>query len=284
MKIRFAAFFALIFAAACSNEQPAADPQDSAQQDTLVGTVEILETNTLLPSPIRVAAMFKRSGLKYLPGITNGTDKASTYNNTFSRALNMGVYTADMSYCVINKQTNEAQKYLKTTRDLGSLLNLGKVFEETDLYDRFNKNLDNEDSLSVIVADIQYKTDEQLDANQQSEIYGVIFAGAWVEAMYIGGEVYRKDGNQDIVTGLLEQMAVCKNIIAELKSNEAKDPSITGLIADLNEIQLVIDQMPSMKKLDENPKLGLHDVHPSKEELEPVIQKVSEIRAKIING
>jgi hypothetical protein len=286
MKIRYAALIPVFFAMACSNDPSGTDGSDSAKKDsdTVIGTVEVPESNSSLPSPLRVAAMFKRSGLKYLPGLTNGNDKASNYSTTFVRAENMGVYSADMAYCVLNKQTNEGQQLLKTIRDIGTKINLGKVFEQSSLYDRFNKNIESEDSLGQIIAEIQYQTDQQLQENEQNELYGVIFAGAWIESMYIGGQVYRKDGNEKIVQALLEQMAVSKNIIEELKVYEAKDPNIKGLIADMQVIQDAINAMPSMKKLTDNPDLEFKDVKPSKEEIEAVMTKIEDLRKKIVNG
>lgn len=268
----------------CSNDPATNDGNDTMKKDSVVGTVEVPESNSSLPSPLRVAAMFKRSGLKFLPGLTNGNDKASNYATTFVRAENMGVYSSDMAYCVLNKQTNDGQQLLKTIKDLSGKINLGKVFDQSGLYDRFNANINNEDSLGSIIADIQFATDQQLEANGQNELYGVIFAGAWIESMYIGGQVYRKDGNDKIVQALLEQMAVSNNIIEELKIYESKDPGISGLIADMQQIQNAIDAMPSMKKLKENPDMEFKDVKPSKEEIEIVITKIEELRKKIVNG
>lgn len=284
MKLRFAALIPVFFAMACSNDPSTEGTDTIPKEDSVVATVEAPESVSSLPSPLRVAAMFKRSGLKYLPGITNGNEKSSNYSTTYVRALNMGVYSADLSYCVLNKQTNESQQLLKTIRDLGTKINLGKVFDQSSLYDRFNKNIENEDSLGTIIAEIQFQTDQQLEENQQNELYGVIFAGAWIESMYIGGQVYRKDGNEKVVQALLEQMAVAKNIIAELKMYEAKDPNIQGLIVDMQGIQDAIDAMPSMKKLKENQDLEFADVKPTKEEIEVVIAKIEALRIKIVNG
>ncbi|MCX6311914.1 MAG: hypothetical protein NT084_09815 [Bacteroidetes bacterium] len=284
MKIRFAALVSVLFAVACSNESPTNNGTDTLKKDTVVATVEAPESKSSLPSPLRVAAMFKRSGLKFLPGLINSNENAAKYSTTFVRAENMGVYSADMAYCVLNKQTNDGQQLLKTIRDLGSKINLGKVFEQSSLYDRFNKNIDNEDSLGSIIAEIQFQTDQQLDENQQNELYGVIFSGAWIESMYLGGQVYRKDGNEKIVQALLEQMAVCKDIIDELKLYSAKDPSIATLMTDMQGVQDAISAMPSLKKLSENPDLDFKDVHPDKAEIESVLSKIEELRKKITNG
>jgi hypothetical protein len=285
MNIRFLALLPLAFLLSCGGNESDTDGSDSAGKDSVVQEpVEVDETSTSLPSPLRVATMFKRSGLKYLPGLTNGTEKASSYQTKFALAQIMGVYSADMAYCVSNKQSNEAQKYLKTIRDVGTQINLGKVFSETSLFDRFNKNIDNEDSLGSILADIQYQTDQQLSQNQQTEMYGVIYAGAWIEAMSIGGQIYMKEGNENITMALLEQMAVCKGIIQELEKNKDADPAFAGLITEMKGIQTTIDNMPSMKKMNENPDMELSDVHATKEEVEPVIKAIEALRTKIING
>ena len=282
MKLRYAVLLPLALLAACGDDTQV-DSNDTAA-DTIVGTAEIIESNSALPTPFRVAAMFKRSELTYLPGITFPTDKASNYTSTFQLAQIMGVYSADMAYSVLNKQTNEGQMYLKTVREVGNKINLSKVFDQSNLYDRFNTNMEDEDSIGAIVADIQYATDMQLEENQQNELYGVIFAGAWIETMYIAGEVYKKEGNDKVVQALFEQMAVLNSIITELKAYEAKDPGITGLITQLQELQTQFDALPSVKKLNENPDLDFSDVTPEKGEMDPLIEKIGMIRANIIQG
>jgi hypothetical protein len=284
MKLRYAAFLPALLLAACGNETPVNENADSSLNDTATATVETIETNSSLPTPFRVAAMFKRSDLNYLPGITYNSDKASMYSTRFQLAQIMGVYSADMAYSVINKQTNEGQKYLKSVREVGNKLNLQKVFDQANLFDRFNANMDKEDSVGAIVAEIQYQTDLQLEENQQNELYGVIFAGAWIESMYIAGEVYKKEGNEHVVQALFEQMAVLKSIITELEAYKAQDPGIPGLITQLSALQAEFDGLPSVKKLNENPDLDFSDVKPEKGEMDPLIKKIAEIRASIIKG
>lgn len=284
MKLRYAVLLPVALLAACGGDTTVTDNADTGATDTLSGTVEIIESNSSLPTPFRVAAMFKRSDLSYLPGITYPADKASNYSTTFQLAQMMGVYSADMAYSVLNKQTQQGQTYLKTVREVGNKINLSKVFDQSNLYDRFNANMENEDSIGAVVAEIQYQTDIQLEENQQNELYGVIFAGAWIESMYIAGEVYKKEGNENVVQALFEQMAVLNSIITELKAYEAKDPGITGLIAQLNELQTQFDALPSVKKLNDNPDLDFSDVKPEKGEMDPLIEKIGKIRESIVKG
>jgi hypothetical protein len=282
MKLRYTFLLPVALLLACGDDTNDAVKDTAA--DTLVGTAEIIESQSSLPTPFRVAAMFKRSDLNYLPGITYDAAKASNYSTRFQLAQIMGVYSADMAYSVLNKQTQEGQNYLKAVRDVAGKIDLGKVFDQSSLYDRFNANMEDEDSIGAIVADIQFATDMQLEENQQNELYGVIFAGAWIESMYIAGEVYKQEGKENVEQALFEQMAVLNSIITELKAYEAKIPEITGLIAQLNDLQAAFDALPSVKKLNENPDLDFSDVEPGKGEMDPLIEKIGVIRANIIKG
>jgi hypothetical protein len=272
--------------ATCSNDTSENTDNDTLKGDSASVTVEVNNegSKTTLPSPLRVAMMFQRSGLKFIPGITFGSDKAINFSTKFQKVRIMGVYSSDLAYTVLNKQSNESQKLLKTIREVAGQIDLGKVFDQTNLFDRFNANLDNTDSLGSIIGDIQYQTDLQLQEGGQTEMYGIIFSGAWVEAMYIGAQVYKKEGNDNVVVALLEQMAVLKSILEELNSYDTQDADLKAWITELSAMQTIVDAMPSMKKLNENPELEFKDVKPTSEEMAPVIQKIEELRAAIVKG
>jgi hypothetical protein len=271
------------FAVACDNNTANDSSVDSATtKDTIISQAETDEMRTTLPSPLHIASIFRSSGMKYLPDITSPADKVASYTTTLSRALNMGVYSADLAYCTLNKQSNESQKYLKNIRTLADQINLGKIFAQSGLYDRFNANLGKEDSLTNIIADIQFQTDALLEQNEQNHLYGVLFSGAWVESMYIGTQVSKKDGGNQLVPTLLGQMAILKNIVQELENGKQKDPSIANIITDMNQLQATFQSIPAIQQLSADPDADITSVKLSPEELDSIINKISEIREKII--
>ena len=81
--------------------------------------------NFVMPSPLQIAAIFKRAGLKYARETTNDIDNVSNYTDRVTKALNFGVYAADLSYCVLNKQPQDAVKYMKTIKTLSD--DLGRL-------------------------------------------------------------------------------------------------------------------------------------------------------------
>lgn len=269
---------------ACGNETQKDENVGTVVKDSVVA--EEPESNTVsysLPSPLQIASIFKKSGLKYQDGITTTLKDPSKYTTNLSKSINLGVYSADLSYCVLNKQNQEAMNYMKLCRQLAENLGMGTVFEQSNLSQRFEKNLGNEDSLAYIIAELQMVTDMYLDENEQPQITAIVFSGAWVESMYLGSKIYEKNKDKSMNTKLTEQMTILGSIVNALKAVQKKDPAIDGLIADIQSIKDIYDQLPSVKANpvteDEDKEITLTD-----DEVLKLTKRITELRTKFING
>jgi hypothetical protein len=235
--------------------------------------------NIMLPSPLQIGSIFKNAGLVYVAGLTNSIKETTQYTTSFSQALNMGVYGADLSYCVLNKQSQEALNYLKLLRSLADKLGFGSVFESNNMAKRFQDNLNSEDSLSGLIADLQMNADTYLTTNKEKYISSVTFAGAWVESMYIGSKVYDQKKNANVSQRISEQMNILDNLLKSLNNHKGQDTHIADLISSLKGIQdtyMGYDEVKGMgKDTDQFPKLT--DAHIS--ELSKALQQ---LRDKII--
>ena len=49
-------------------------------------------------SPVEMANLIKSSGVEFSQKILNNTEKVDEYDTSFKRALNLGVYSADLGY------------------------------------------------------------------------------------------------------------------------------------------------------------------------------------------
>lgn len=279
-----------IFLSSCGSEsttEPENNPNPKEVTQPEKPKVQKEETPTYtLPSPLQIASIFKKSGLKYFPNIANPVANVSKYNaGKTSEALNLGVYSADLSYCTLNKQNQDSKSYMKASRDLAALLGLGKVFETDNLAQRFEKNLGNEDSLASIIAEMQMQTDMILEENEQEYISATVFAGAWVESMYIGGKVFDKAKEKGVSSKLVEQMSIVENIIKALKASESKDPGISGVIADLTAIHEIYKAFPGVKAISgTDDDVDFSKINISESELGNLSKKIEEVRSKIVKG
>ncbi len=271
--------------ASCGSETPKEDTVTTPPADTVkAASAETEEVSYSLPSPLQIASIFKKSGLKYKDGVTSSLKDPSKYTTNLSKALNLGVYSADLSYTVLNKQNQEAMNYMKLCRSMADNLGMGSVFEQSNLSKRFEKNIGNEDSLAYIIAELQMVTDMYLDENDQQQVTSIVFAGAWVESMYVGSKVYEKGKDKSLNSKLAEQMTILGSIINALKAQEKKDQTISGLVADLESIKTIYDALPSVKNNpaaadDTEKEMTLTD-----DEVSTLTKKIEELRTKFING
>ncbi len=274
----------MLFVACGNGEAPKEDTAAKAvvTEDSTASN-DVPETSYSLPSPLQIASIFKKSGMKYKADLTSQMKDPAKYSTNLSKALNLGVFSADLSYCVLNKQSQEAMRYMKLCRSLADNLGMGSVFDESNLSKRFEKNLGNEDSLAYIIAELQMVTDMYLDENDQQQITSIVFAGAWTESMYVGSKVYEKGKEKGLNTKLAEQMNILGSIVNALKAVEKKDAAIGGLIADMKSVKDIYDELPSVKN---NPQGEDSDKPMSftEDEIVKLTKKIDELRTKFING
>jgi hypothetical protein len=280
------AFFivATMLIAACGSDNTKEESITTPVEDSVVAEAETEEITYSLPSPLQIASIFKKSGLKYKAGITSELKDPAKYTTNLSKAINLGVYSADLSYAVLNKQNQEAMTYMKLSRQLADNLGIGSVFDQGNLSKRFEKNLTNEDSLAYIIAELQMVTDMYLDENDQQQVTSIVFSGAWIESMYIASRVFEKGKDKSLNNKLAEQMTILGIIINALKAEEKKDSAITGLIADMVTVKDIYDALPSVKNNpdasdDLEKELTLTD-----DEVSQLTKKIEALRVKFING
>lgn len=193
------------------------------------------ETMYILPSPLQIAELFKSAGLTYIGDLTNKVENADKLGTKAEQKLNFGVYSADMAYCIMNNQTQESINYLNTLRGLSEKLWMTDVFNSLGLTKRLEANVGNEDSLTYIMADLQMQLDDYLDENGLGSTGHIVFAGAWVETMYLGVKVNENEKNEGLMTRLSEQAVILDGLIKSIEQTD-EDNEYSDLIADLNKI------------------------------------------------
>lgn len=244
-----------------------------------------------IPSPIQLGQMLQRAGATYNKKVLNSLDNATKYSTTNSKALNLGVYGADLSYSAIFNQTQETMSYLTSSKKLAEDLGITGSFT-TEVMKRMEKNGGNKDSLLQIISELFLNSNEALKENEQSNVSVLVLTGGFIEGLYVGTQVAKtvKD-NAAINTRIAELKGSLNNLIA-LMSTEASDKNIADLVTDLKGIKEIYDEMPASEskatvKADTTKKTmtigGSSHYNLTKEQLEKITLKAESIRSKIIN-
>lgn len=281
-KLKKTVAFALMFSFfACNTEQP----KDSAMEENIPGedvAGELVhEMPFILPSPLQIASIFKKSGLTYVSGITNPIGNATKYSSRLSKSLNFGAYAADLSYCVLNNQSQQGLEYMKVIRQLSDELGISSIINSEPLFKSFEKNIGNEDSMVVILSNIQEQLDEHLQQNNQEYMSAIYFTGGWVEAMYLGSKLVKE--RKKLSNRLVEQMGILDMLINGLSMNPKSD-ELDKIISALQDIKTTYEGFESVKNFQNNPDMKLEDFAIPDEELGIIISKIQAIRTNIVNG
>src|ERR1035437_2088632 len=247
-----------------------------------------------IPSPIELAQLIQKAGAKYNKDLLNPIENKSKYMTNTSKALNLGVYGADLSYTsVFDDNTQESILYLGCTRTLAEALGVGSAFDEKTV-DRIQANTEKKDSLLNIISDSYMSTDELLKESQRESASALVVTGGFIEALYLGSQLAKTSKNgTDIINRLAEQKGTLDNVVGLLSSYE-KDAAIAGVLADIKSLKVIYDQVKvassSASDVKTNPTTKVttiggkitYSITP--EVVTKLTEKSAEIRNKIISG
>lgn len=288
LQISFA-FLGLSLLAACSSETkeektvpPPPQKTDATVEEMSKEETALEETyNFVLPSPLQIAAIFQRAGLTYIPEITHDVSDKEKYNTEFKMALNFGVYSADLSYCVLNGQSQNSIDYLEAVKSLADKLGIQAIFEAEPLLENFNKNINNKDSVVYILSKIQHNLDLYLDENNTRYKSVIYFTGAWIEGMYLGAKSIDKRNRKELGNRLVEQLNLLDNLIKGLENYPKRTDEFDPLIAKLKDLRQEMEKVKDSGKVNED---GTINYTLPDEKLEVLTQSVEELRNYVINA
>lgn len=231
----------------------------------------------MLPSAMQIANIFERAGMEYTPGLTNSVENTEAYSQRFTKMLNFGVYSADLAYCALNGQTQEAQNYMLAVQKMAKATGMGPIFENENVITRFNANVGNKDSIQNILVDMHERTSSFMDNQDLKGVAAIHFAGAWLEGMFLGSNDVRNKNNDEIATLLIEQMSILGNIVKGLNRYPGTHAEMDKLVHSLKNIETNFNNFESIKRYDNEG----GDLTLTKDEINKLIDLISETRNNI---
>lgn len=288
-----AAAFSAIFMVGCvsdvkkedgASEQPGAEVDSSGTKLMSIGG-----SMFSIPSPIQTAMLIEKSGSDYNKGFLNDAKKVTTYATNFQKALNLGVYGADVGYVTIYDQSQDALKYLGVINKLSDELGITGAFDENTIK-RFETNFGKRDSMLNLVAVAYRNADAFLKDNDRLNVGALVLAGGWIETLYFSTQIAVKDGNQDVINRIGEQKYTLNNIVKML-TPYYNQPEYDVLVDDLIELAYDFDAI-DIQYTYEKPEVDIAnkvtkinsktEVVITPEHLKAIADKVEKIRNKIV--
>lgn len=196
-----------------------------------------------VPSPVEMAQIIKKSNVKYNPELLNPYENVDNYTTTEDLAMNLGIYGADLSYNRMFDQMQESIKYFSAIRKISDELKI-PTEEGGFTISRFEKNIDNRDSLIYIISDTYANADIYLKENQRGQTANLIVLGGWIEALYISiNLISEKNPNPFIIERIAEQKFSAEHLSKLINTDNYKSQKINSIINNLSLLESTFNKL-----------------------------------------
>lgn len=194
-----------------------------------------------LPSPIETAMLIKRSGVQFNESLLNRTDNYSKYTTTLQKALNLGIYSADLSYASMFDQTQIAIQYMGVSKIMAQDLGVLNAIDE-EIIHRLETNINSRDSIMEIITESFMNSDIYLKENGRPETAAIILAGGWIEGLYLAVKSVdsKRSGNDDLVDRIIDQKISLSSLIQLLESYHNIE-MVNRLLIDIRKVSNVYE-------------------------------------------
>jgi hypothetical protein len=184
---------------------------------------------------VEMSSLFQSSGAVFKQDLLNSPDKLSNYVTSSKKALNLGVYAVDLSYAKVSEQLETAGRYFNAMQRMAEEMGIpSDYFKNTA--ERFDRNINNKDSLIKIANEVYMASDNYLRENERYTASAQIILGGWVEAIHIASNVASSTKDLDVIERLAEQRVSLANVINMLNEYNS-DADINKNLEKLKKLQ-----------------------------------------------
>jgi len=298
-------FLTLMIAMVCLMSACSGSSKKSSESDELTLSTPAAESGALelseevmsdviqnISSPVEMASIIKATGVDFSQKILNKTDKVDIYNTSYKRALNLGVYSADLGYINTFDKNNIVVSYLVAIKSLAEGIKVGQFFDFASLK-RMATNNNNLDSLMQISISSFNKMDSYLRSQKRSNVSSLIVTGAWIEGLYITSSVIEQTNNEGLINRIAEQKDII-NIIEIILNNYSNDPDFAELAQRLGKLKSAYDnvtittEFAEPKTIEQDGKLiivqdEISHIEISPEQVATIIAEIKSLREYIVS-
>lgn len=267
-KISYFFILSAVVAVSCNTRSKSGSDVSSDLNDQFVNKEKAVEAviGYPIPTSFEVVKMLNDAGAPFIFGINNPPENVKNYVSIKERAVNLGIYGADLSYASTYNMKQETMDFLNASKELIDELQIAGTFNK-DLAKRVEANLENKDSLISIITNSFYDTYAYLRKNNQDVSSVLVVAGSWIESVYLTSQIIITSNDKEPFNTILINQ---KNSLGQLLSvmePVKEDSSIAPIYAKLLEINATYSQMGDSA---------------NNEEIESLTTQVEELRGSLV--
>jgi hypothetical protein len=196
-----------------------------------------------LPSPLETAMLIKNAGAEYNEALMNPTSNTSKYITSKSKALNLGIYSTDLSYASLFDQNQATLNYIEAAKAMADGLNILDAIDE-ETVNRLEEQINNRDAIIDIISETLMNSSSFLKENDMEGTASVILVGGWVEGLYIATNLVDINNlnNSKLVERIVDQK-LSLDIMVSLLESSPEDADAQAVLADVLALKTIFDKI-----------------------------------------
>ncbi|MCX6255218.1 MAG: hypothetical protein NTV31_12170 [Bacteroidia bacterium] len=196
-----------------------------------------------LPSPLESAMLIKSAGARFNESLLNPIGNVNNYVTNKSMALNLGIYTCDLSFASLYEQTQLIIDYMNAAKKMADGLGILKAIEQSTI-DRLEENINNSEVIMEIVSETFMNSNSYLSDNGQPAVAAMVLVGGWFEGLYISTQlVDMNDFNGNKLVGRIIDQKLSIDILINLLESSKGNPAVDDLIIQVQKLKIVFDKI-----------------------------------------
>ena len=196
-----------------------------------------------LPSPLESAMLIKSSGARFDQALLNPIGNKNNYVTNKSMALNLGIYTCDLSFASLYEQTQLIIDYMNSAKKMADGLGILKAIDQETI-NRLEENINNSEVIMQIVSETFMNSNSYLEDNGQSAMAAIVLVGGWFEGLYISTQlVDMKDFNGNKLVGRIIDQKLSIEILLNLLEANKGNTSVDEIIVQVAKLKAVFDKI-----------------------------------------
>ena len=221
-----------VFLSCKSNQNNEPEGSEISKNEVKKGEAIMDLSGYPLPTSFYITEMLNKAGAPYILSIANSVENVGNYFSQKEKALNLGIYGADLSYASTYMMKQETIMYLKASSLLTEEMKISTAFNK-DYIERIKNNLDNGDSLILIVSDSFYDTYNYLIENEKDVSAILVLAGSWIEGLYLTTQIALTARNSAKFIEIIGQQKTSLRELLNIMDPVKENPDLSGIYNQL---------------------------------------------------
>lgn len=223
--------------------EAASEEFDEAKSQIISGINKVIKD---LPPPSEVPYLLMATGSDFDPSVLSNVDRVKEYLSPASKAaMNLGVYLTDVGYLSSYEKAQESLNYIGACQELAEAVGISAAMD-IKLISRFERNLNDKDSLKVLVDEVILNANERLGALERMNTAGLILTGTYVEGLFISTQLIRN--YPDDLPEPTRSLILNPLIKIVIDQKDALDDLLL-VLSDLSDDQAVADIAEELKRI-----------------------------------